>query len=227
MRSYRNHLLSQLPAAELAQLEQDLTLVELPLRAEMISPDGPIEYLHFVEAGLGSEVAIDGVRDQIEVGVIGRDGVIGLPVVLGRNRTPHRTFIQIAGHAFRIPTDKLVPALEVNPILRAALLAYTHSFMLQLAQTALANGRFKIQPRLARWILMCHDRIDGDDIPITHEFLGLMLGIRRAGVTEALAALEVQGVIHPGKGKILIKDRRSLEKIAGSIYGPNHSMPKT
>jgi CRP-like cAMP-binding protein len=99
--------------------------------------------------------------------------------------------------------------------------------MLQLAQTALANGRFKIQPRLARWILMCHDRIDGDDIPITHEFLGLMLGIRRAGVTEALAALEVQGVIHPGKGKILIKDRRSLEKIAGSIYGPNHSMPKT
>jgi len=227
MRSYRNHLLSQLPAAELAQLEQDLTPVELPLRAEMISPDGPIEYLHFIEAGLGSEVAIDGVRDQIEVGVIGRDGVIGLPVVLGRNRTPHRTFIQIAGHAFRIPADKLVPALEVNPTLRASLLAYTHSFMLQLAQTALANGRFKIQPRLARWILMCHDRIDGDDIPITHEFLGLMLGIRRAGVTEALAALEVQGVIHPGKGKILIKDRRSLEKIAGSIYGPNHSMPKT
>jgi len=227
MRSYRNHLLSQLPAAELAQLEQDLTLVELPLRAEMISPDGPIEYLHFIEAGLGSEVAIDGVRDQIEVGVIGRDGVIGLPVVLGRNRTPHRTFIQIAGHAFRIPADKLVRALDVNPTLRASLLAYTHSFMLQLAQTALANGRFKIQPRLARWILMCHDRIDGDDIPITHEFLGLMLGIRRAGVTEALAALEVQGVIHPGKGKILIKDRRSLEKIAGSIYGPNHSMPKT
>jgi len=227
MRSYRNHLLSQLPAAELAQLEQDLTPVELPLRAEMISPDGPIEYLHFIEAGLGSEVAIDGVRDQIEVGVIGRDGVIGLPVVLGRNRTPHRTFIQIAGHAFRIPADKLVRALDVNPTLRASLLAYTHSFMLQLAQTALANGRFKIQPRLARWILMCHDRIDGDDIPITHEFLGLMLGIRRAGVTEALAALEVQGVIHPGKGKILIKDRRSLEKIAGSIYGPNHSMPKT
>jgi CRP-like cAMP-binding protein len=219
MSNYRNHLLSQLPQSEIAMLQPHIETVSLPLRAVLIQPGAVIEHVFFLESGLGSEVAVEGDINQIEVGVIGREGLIGLPIILGRKASPHKTFMQVGGEALRIPAAVLAPAIETSSALRTCLLRYTHDFVLQLAETARANGRFKIQARLARWILMCQDRIDGDMIPLTHEFLGLMLGVRRAGVTEALAALEGQGVVRSAKSNILVTDRDGLETIACSIYG--------
>jgi CRP-like cAMP-binding protein len=152
--------------------------------------------------------------------------MIGLPIVLGRNQSPHRIFIQIKGHGWRLPAGRLSIAMETSVALRTTLLGYANDFMVQLAQTVRANGRSRVPARLARWILMCRDRIDDEEIPMTHEFLGLMLGIRRAGVTEALADLEGKGIIQAARGKIRVKDWAQLTEIAGSIYKPNHSMPE-
>jgi CRP-like cAMP-binding protein len=220
MSTYRNHLLLRLPAAEATGLARYLTPVDLPLRKVLIAPGVPIDHVTFIEAGLGSMVAVEDDRYQIEVGMIGREGLIGLPVVLGRDRSPNKTSMQIGGHGLRIPAEQLRRVMGASSAVREALLGYADDFIQQLAQAALANGKFKIQTRLTRWILMCHDRIDGNDIAMTHEFLGLMLGIRRASVTEALAVLQEAGLIQVRQGKVLVTDRGRLEEIARPIYSP-------
>jgi CRP-like cAMP-binding protein len=111
------------------------------------------------------------------------------------------------------------PALDTSPALKALLLRWVHVSMIQTAQSALANGRYTIQERLARWLLMCHDRMDGDDLPLTHEFLSLMLGVRRSGVTEALHVLEGVDIVKAGRGTIRVLNRERLEEIAGGCYG--------
>jgi CRP-like cAMP-binding protein len=109
--------------------------------------------------------------------------------------------------------------MEASPSLKALLLRWVQVLMIQTAQSALANGRYTIQERLARWLLMCHDRLDGDDLPLTHEFLSLMLGVRRSGVTEALHVLEGVKIVRTSRGRIHILDREKLEEIAGDCYG--------
>jgi CRP-like cAMP-binding protein len=143
----------------------------------------------------------------------------GLAILNGTDRSPHHTFMQVPGQAIRIEADDLRTALDTSPSLRRLLLLYSQAQAVQISYTALANGRFTIDERLARWLLMCHDRIDGDAFPITHEFLALMLGIRRAGVTTALQALETSRVIKAGRGRIEILDRDELRAGAGDCYG--------
>ena len=216
--NHQNHLLSNLPAAELAVLERDLEPVVFVVRQELVSQDTPIEHVFFVETGLGMEIAVAKGEDQIEVGIIGREGLVGLPVVLGRRHSPHRTFTQVNGYGWRLPADKLVLAMDASQVLRTAMYGYAQDFMLQLAETAVANGKFKISSRLARWLLMVRDRLDGDEMPMTQDFLSLMLGVRRASVTVALAALDAEGAIRTGNRRILVRDRVRLEEIAGASY---------
>jgi CRP-like cAMP-binding protein len=127
--------------------------------------------------------------------------------------------MQVPGQAIRIEADDLRTALDSSPSVRRLLLLYSQAQAVQISYTALANGRFTIDERLARWLLMCHDRIDGEAFPITHEFLALMLGIRRAGVTTALQTLETSRVIKAGRGRIEILDRDELRAGAGDCYG--------
>ena len=140
-------------------------------------------------------------------------------MILLIDQTPHQTFIQVAGSGLRMRAEDLEAAMGASPSLKVLLLRWVQALMIQTAQSALANGRYTIQERLARWLLMCHDRLDGDDLPLTHEFLSLMLGVRRSGVTEALHVLEGVRIVKTSRGRIHLLDRGRLEEIAGGCHG--------
>jgi CRP-like cAMP-binding protein len=143
----------------------------------------------------------------------------GLMVVLGNDRSPHSTYMQIAGHAQRIAADDLRGAMRESSLLRELLLHYAQAFLTQATHTAMSNGSAKLEERLARWLLMAHDRVDGDELPLIHDFLALMLGVCRPGVTVALHSLQAQGLIHAERGSIAIIDRDGLEEVANASYG--------
>jgi CRP-like cAMP-binding protein len=215
----RNRLLSILPAEDFDRLRPHLQRVSLEFKQVLEEPNQPIQNVYFMEPGVGSIVAVSTGGERLEVGIFGPEGVSGLAVVQGSDRSPHETFIQVPGEGIRIGAVALRNALEESAALRGLLLRYAQAFTIQVAYTALANGRYGIDERLARWLLMCHDRVDGDTFPITHEFLALMLGVRRAGVTTAVQGLEGLEAIKASRGKIEIVDRDELVKCAGASYG--------
>ena len=215
----RNHLLSALSPADFRLVEGGLKSVELGLRRVLEEPNRPITQVYFMEAGIASVVAgVNGER-QIEVGIIGREGMSGINVVMGNSRSPHETYMQVAGRGQRIKAPALRQAMEESRSLRDCFLHFAQAFMLQTAHTATANGRATIEERLARWLLMAHDRVDGDEIPLTHEFVALMLSVRRAGVTVAVQKLEKLGLVSSRRGMIVVADRAGLKRIAKGFYG--------
>jgi CRP-like cAMP-binding protein len=218
-KSPRNRLLRALSPDDFGLVGPQLEPIEVPLRTVFEKPNKPIEHVYFIESGMASVVA-NGMADRrIEVGVIGRDGMSGMTVILGNHRSPHETFVQMAGEALRMTSDDLRQSMKASATLQPFLLRYAQAFMIQTAHTALANGRATIHERLARWLLMAHDRIDGDQLTLVHEFLALMLGVRREGVTIALQELEREGLIRTTRGNITIVDRKGLEKTADGSYG--------
>jgi hypothetical protein len=186
-----NRLLQALSAGDLAALQPHLALVDLPLRRDIEKPNRRIEDVVFMEAGIASVVAIQ----------------------------PHSTYIQLAGKGQRIAASELRKAMDARPSLNAALLKFVQAFMVQTAHTAIANARAKLHERLARWLLMAHDRVPGNTVALTHEFLSLMLAVRRAGVTEAVHVLKQQNLIAYRRAEITIVNRKGLEKIAANFYG--------
>src|SRR5688500_16105897 len=217
--SFRNRILARLAPDDLAELAPHLEPVELALRQSLEAHHRPIAHAYFLESGIASVVA-NGAPDQsIEVGLIGRDGMTGLPIILGTDRSGYETYIQVAGTGHRITADTLRTALEKSASFRQVCLNCVHVFMIQAANTALANGRAKIEERLARWLLMAHDRADDDEVPITHEFLSIMLGVRRAGVTVALNLLEDRGLVRGQRGTVVILDRKTLIELTNGFYG--------
>ncbi len=186
----RNLLLRAMSPDDFARLKAHLEPVTLSLKQVLVEANQPIEHVYFIEEGLASVVAISPDNERLEVGHIGREGMTGEPVILSVNQTPLQTFIQVAGSGLRMRAQDLSVVMEASPSLKALLLRWVQALMIQTAQSTLANGRYTIQERLARWLLMCHDRLDRDDLPLTHEFLSLMLGVGRSGVTEALHVLE-------------------------------------
>lgn len=217
--SSRNQLLSALSPDDLALIEPHLTALPLPLRHRMEDPHKPIKHVYFLDQGIASVVAV-GTNDKlIEVGIIGREGMTGITVVMGDDRSPHQTYIQMDGAGHRIERVRLRGAMEKSASMRQTFLKFAQAFMIQTAHTAIANGRATVEERLARWLLMAHDRGDGDQLTLTHEFLALMLGVRRAGVTVALGALSNKGMISTKRGTIQIRDRKALLKVAAGYYG--------
>lgn len=214
-----NKVLSALTENDLGLLRPDLKPIDLPLRKRLETPQRPIEHIYFPESGFVSVVA-DGAPDQhVEVGLIGREGMTGLAVVLGADRTPNATFVQNAGAGQRIAADSLRDAMGKSSTLQPLLLRYAHTFLIQVAQTAKANARSSLDERLARWLLMAHDRLETDDLDITHEFLSVMLGVRRSGVTVALNLLEGTALISINRGVVTIVDRKGLKAAANGAYG--------
>jgi CRP-like cAMP-binding protein len=215
----RNRLLSVLPPDDFIRLRPQLQRVRLEFKQVLEAPNEPIKDVYFLEPGVGSIVAVAGGGERLEVGIFGPEGMSGLAVVQGSDRSPHETFIQVPGEAIRISAAALQQAFEASASVRRLLLRYAQAFSIQIAYTALANGRCNIDQRLARWLVMCHDRVDGESFPITHDFLALMLGVRRAGVTTALQSLEDKKAIRSSRGRIEILDREELIKFAGGSYG--------
>lgn len=215
----RNQLLGMLTGEDFARLYPLLEHVELPVNSMLVSPDEPIEHAYFIEEGVASIIASSEAGQEIEVCTIGAEGMSGMSIVLGQDRTPHRTVVQVPGSAMRISKANLCAVLLAYPTIHALLLRYVQTVVVQLAASTLATGRFTIEQRLARWILMSRDRCDGDDVPITHEVVALMLGVRRSSVTNALHVLEGEGAIRSTRGHIVVRDRAMLEGIARDSYG--------
>ena len=216
---HHNHLLRALSPADFGLLHPQLERVRLPVDTYLVEPNAPVPHVYFLNEGIASVVAATDQGRRIEVGMIGPEGMTGPCVLLGTDRSPHACFVQMPGAGLRIRTDALRRAAAASAPLHRHLLRFVHAFMVQMGQTALANGSHVLEQRLARWLLMCHDRVDGDDLTITHEFLSLMLGVRRAGVTEALRTLEDGGAIATKRGRVTVLDRAGLEAVAGDSYG--------
>ena len=215
-----NQLLAALPPADFALLKPDLEAVDLPTRRQLEQRGRTVEHIYFLDAGLASMVVSAGANHNIEVAIVGKEGMTGLPVLLGIERPIHETFIQSAGRGWRIPSGVLDAAIKQSPTLHGILLRYVHTLVTQMAYTALANGRYTIEERLARWLLMAEDRAGkGNTITLTHDFLALMLGARRAGVTVAINEFHKRGVLRTERGRITVQDRRALEEAANGSYG--------
>ena len=222
----RNHLLAALSSDDFALLEPMLKPLTLNLRQVLEPANKAIKHNYFITSGLASVIAIGKTSHRLEVGIIGRDGITGLPVVLGNDRSPNETFIQVEGTASRIAADDLRQAMRKSASLSRVLLNFVNAFLIQTSHTALSNGTATIEERLARWLLMAQDRLDGDEVPLTHEFLSLMLGVRRVGVTGALNQLARKGVIRLSRGRIWIVDREGLIISANGSYGIPEAMTR-
>ncbi|HEY1615099.1 MAG TPA: Crp/Fnr family transcriptional regulator [Rhizomicrobium sp.] len=215
-----NRLLKAMSDSDLALLTPHLLQLSLPVRTDLERPNIPFRTAYFIDHGIASVVAISDRNTQIEVGLIGCEGVSGLAVIMGSDRSPNHTYMQIGGSGFSIATDDLNAAIDQSPTLRMLLLRYAQAFGIQTTHAAVANAKANVESRLARWILMAYDRVPASSISLTHEFLALMLGVRRPGVTESLRALTKRGLIEsPKNGLIVLVDRDGLRKVAGPFYG--------
>jgi CRP-like cAMP-binding protein len=217
--SPRNRLLAALSPADLALLQPHLRPVPMAVFKDMERPNRRIETVFFMEAGIASVVAVQPDETQAEVGLIGREGMSGIAVVLGDDQSPHSTYIQVAGEGRGISASELRKAMDTSVTMRNLFLKFVQVFMVQTAHTAIANARARLDQRLARWILMAHDRTGTETLPLTHEFLSLMLGVRRAGVTETLQSLKRRKLIDTGRNKIVLRDRKGIERMARGCYG--------
>jgi len=215
----RNLLLSRLDPADFALLQSDLERIEMTRGQELVGVDAPIPFVHFPEGGVVSIVAYTS-DSAIEVGLVGREGLVGAAVLLGTDRCRDRSFVQVdMSTALRIATAPLIAAVGRSERLRLVLLRYVQVLSVQAARTAASNAANELPQRLARWLLMCHDRLDLDALPLTHEFMAMMLGVRRAGVTVTLHLLEDMKAIESRRGAVSVRDRPRLEDIAGDSYG--------
>lgn len=215
----RNRLLTKMTDQDWFLLAPHLESVTLKERQVVEVPNRPITHVYFVETGVVSVVAVNAEDHRIEVGVIGKEGMTGYPLVFGDDRAQHSAYMQIGGSGRRMAAATFVDAMKQSASLRALVLKSAQTFMIQTAHTALANGRAKLEERLARWLLMAHDRLDSDAVPLTHEFLAVMLGVRRAGVTVALHSFERRGMITTRRGQLTLVNRAAIEQVAGSFYG--------
>ena len=218
--SHKNLILSRLSNADFQLLEPHLEPANLPVLKVLERSGRPIKAIYFPDRGFASVVANGDGKHPIEVGLIGREGMTGLPVVLGGDRNDHETYMQAAGSGQCIRASAYAKPSTTASHLHRSLLRYAHAFLNQATRTAVANGRSKIEERLARWLLMAADRLDNGELPLTHEFLSMMLGVRRPGVTVAIQELERAGVISRRRGRIVIVDRKALEKMSNGTYVP-------
>ncbi len=214
--SFQNRLLASLPRAEINRLIRHLTPVTLA--QEQSLSNGVSAQGYFLEDGIASVVVTVENGDTVEVGIIGIDGVVGLPILLGTTSAPGRTFIQIAGSGYRIEGDRLKEEFERPSEFREYVLRYVQGFLVQTAQTAVCNRLHNIEERLARWLLSCRDRTQSDKLHLTHDFLGQMLGAPRSTVTLAAGLLQRAGTIGYSRGVVTIEDRAALEGSACECY---------
>lgn len=192
--------------------------VDLPAGKTLLDPGEEITHAYFLETGLASVVVAMADGTMVETGITGNDGLVGFPVLLGTKTMPTRTFMQIPGAGYKIKANHLIEEFERVGTLHKMIQRYFQAHLVLTGQTAACNRLHDIAERLARWLLMCHDRMESDTFAITHEFLGHMLGTPRSTVTLAAGILNKSGLIAYSRGKVLVKDRKGLEKAACECY---------
>ena len=216
----RNSLLRSLSPEDYARVVEHAVTVPLRLRQDLIEPGEAMRYVWFPQRGLLSLVndMSDG-KTSIEVGVIGREGVAGLALFHGRDTQPLRILVQVAGEAKRIPAEDFKAIIRRAPTLRDVLHRYTLALMNQAGQQVACNRLHSLEQRCAKWLLTTHDHMDAEELPLTQEFLAIMLGVRRPGVTVAAQTLQDAGLIKYRRGRITVTDRAGLEQLACECYG--------
>ena len=216
---YRNHILSSLPNDEIQQLASLMQPSTVVMQQVIHEVGNPIEDVYFPETGLVSVTADTKDNGLVEVGLIGREGFTGSQVLLSADAVAvHRSFIQIPGTGYRLRAATFRAAMQDMPVFRDRCMRYIHFLMIQTAQTAACNARHELPERLARWLLMSLDRSDSNLLPMKQEFLSYMLGVRRAGVSMAIGALQSAGIIQTSRGNLTIVDRQALEEEACACY---------
>ena len=215
-----NILLGALSGDDLELLRPHLTRVEMPRELMLVAPGEAIEHVYFPENGVASIVSAMPSSGRTEAGIFGREAVSATCLILGADRSPHETFIQVASATgLRIDTDRYLAAISQSETLRALLLRYVQTVLVQSAQSTATNATQRVEARLARWLLMCHDRTDDDEITLTHAIMGMMISADRTSVTLSLHILEGTGMIRSLRGRVVIRDRSKLEDLAGDGYG--------
>jgi CRP-like cAMP-binding protein len=214
----RNKILLALPAKEKENLLPKLEFMRLNIRHVLHEPGDSLRSVYFPNSGLVSILSVFPDGKCVEVGLVGKEGFVGHPLVAGFRTANTRAIVQIAGSAFRVDADALAGMLRQSPVLERRLQECSQIMAMEVTQVAACNRLHEVNERLARWLLMCADRIDSNSVPLTQEFLAHMLGTRRSSVTVAAGILEVAGLITNSRGKIDIIDRSKLEKAACECY---------
>ena len=216
--SIENSLLAALPGKAYQRLLTGLEPVALTYGEVLYEPEETIHHVYFPGASVVSLLTLADGHLAVEVGLIGREGMVGIPLVLGHHASSVRALVQGTGTAMRMAAAHFLEAFRLSPSLQQELYRYTHTLMAQISQTAACNRFHVVETRLARWLLMTHDRVKSNQFHMTHEFLGHMLGVRRVGVTKAAQALQKRKLIRYSRGDIAILDRSGLEAAACACY---------
>jgi CRP-like cAMP-binding protein len=213
-----NRVLASIPPKDSRRLRAELEPVSLPFGQILYEAGAKIRHVYFPVNCLISLLTAVDKRRTLEVGMVGNEGMSGMPFVLGIGESGVRALVQGAGDALRMPAASFRIEFDRNPPLRRALFRYTYALMAQISQTAACNRFHEAEARMARWLLMTRERVGSDEFSMTHEFLAHMLGVRRGGVTKAASALKRRGLIDYHRGKIRILDEKGLKRSSCSCY---------
>ena len=211
-----NKILAALPAPS-SDLMQNLEPVKLAAGTVLYEPDEAIEHVYFLTNALVSIISMNSEGATVEIGLIGNEGMVGVPAILG-GVTPYRAVVQMGGEAFRIRGQKLYEEFRRNPFLRDLLLKYTNAFLIQIAQSSICNCYHTLQERVCRWLLVARDAVRSDVLLLTHDVIARLLGTRRASVTVAMGLLQRAGLIKISRGQIYIIDPQGLEDMSCECY---------
>ena len=214
----KNRLLAALPHEEYDRLQPHLDLVHLSTRRTLSEAGDLIEHAYFLNSGMGSLLALTQDGTTVEIAMVGNEGMLGIPVVLGVHKTAYRIMVQIPGDAMRIKADVIWAEFKRGGKLQDLLLSYTHALITQISQSAVCNRFHTVEKRLCRWLLIVHDRVEGNTFHLTQEIISFMMGTPRTAVTMAAGALQDAGLIRYKRGKITIIDRHGLEDAACECY---------
>lgn len=215
----RNLLLRRMSPADFALLAPHLEPFRAGRGSLLFHAEVPVDYAFFLHSGIGSLVSQSPEGQRAETGLFGRDGFVPTSVAMGDDRSPYEGTVQVPDDGHRIALAPFRAALEASASLRTSLLKFAHVLAMQSAFTALSNAVHPVEERLARWILMCDDRTDSGELALTHDFMAIMLAVRRPTVTTALHILEGNGFIRAERGLVTIRNREALETFAGDAYG--------
>jgi CRP-like cAMP-binding protein len=217
---HANRLLGLLSPKDYKRLRPHLQQIPLDYRQSLYRANKPIEFVYFIEIGVGSLVNTMANGQAAEVGTIGNDGLVGLPLVLGDDdRAPTSVYVQVPGVGLRMKAALFASKLARSASMRTVMLHYAHAFFNQVAQSAACNHFHSLEQRCCRWLLMTHDRMQSDEFLLTQEFLAMMLGVQRTGVSGAAGALQRAGLIRYKRGDVAIIDRRGLIRRSCECYG--------
>ena len=213
-----NNLIAALPQEEYKRLLPNLEPVSLAIKQVLYEPNEPIKYAYFINSGATSLLNLMQDGQTIEAATVGKEGMIGVPLLLGTNQTPLQIIVQIPGDGLRMKADIFKAEVYWGCPLHTLLLRYMQTLMNQISQTAACNRLHSVERRCCRWLLMTQDRLESSSFPLTQEFLSYMLGVRRASVSEVAATLQKSGLIDYHRGQITIRDRKGLEAAACECY---------